>query len=142
MPNGASTTMPQKAEANETSSPDESPSFRWLYSVLTAYETDATTTASVPTAPAQPPCGWMPTSTPTPTMPRAMPTARDPVTRSPGMNRIASSTTKIGIDALAIAAMPESILVSPQAINQNGSAVLTMPRTMPARPKSRRHRNA
>ena len=41
--------MPQKAEANETSSPDESPSFRWLNSVLTAYETDARTTASVPT---------------------------------------------------------------------------------------------
>ena len=30
LPNGASTTRPQRAEANETSSPDESPSFRWL----------------------------------------------------------------------------------------------------------------
>ena len=44
--------------------------------------------------------------------------------------------------ALPIAAIPESILVWPQAISQNGSAVLITPSTTPAQPKSRRQRTA
>ena len=64
------------------------------------------------------------------------------MTRSCRANRIASSATKIGIDALPIAAIPESILVWPQAINQNGSAVLITPSTTPAQPKSRTQRTA
>ena len=44
--------------------------------------------------------------------------------------RSASSATKIGIDAFPIAATPESIFVSPQAISVNGSAVLKTPSTI------------
>ena len=62
-------------------------------------------------------------------MPTAMPTAREPVTFSLGRNRIASNATKIGTDAFAIAAMPESMCFWPQAIIVNGIAALTAPRT-------------
>ena len=48
----------------------------------------------------------------------------------------------MGIDAFPIAAIPESILVWPQAMSQNGSAVLITPSTTPAQPKSRRQRTA
>ena len=39
----------------------------------------------------------------------------------------------MGIDAFPIAATPESIFVSPQAMSVNGSAVLTIPRNIAAR---------
>ena len=142
IPKGRITRVPQSTDAVETSSPDESPSLCWLKSEPAAYEIEARITASVPIAPAQPPSGLTPTSTPTPMMPRTSPKARTPVTRSCRANRIASSATKMGIDALPIAAIPESILVWPQAISQNGSAVLITPSTTPAQPKSRRQRTA
>ncbi len=41
--------------------------------------------------------------------------------------------TKIGSDAFPIAATPESIFVSPQAMSVNGSAVLTTPRMIAER---------
>ncbi len=82
---------------------------RWPQRLPTAYETDATTTASVPATPHQPPCGCTPASTPTPTRPTRKPTSRSPRTVSLGLKRIASSTTKIGIEAFAIAATPESM---------------------------------
>ena len=43
------------------------------------------------------------------------------------MNLIARSATKIGTDAFAIAATPESMCFSPQAISVNGSAPLIDP---------------
>ena len=94
---------------------------------------DATITASVPAAPAQPPSGLTPASTPTPISPRTTPTALEPVARSLLRKRSARRATKIGIDAFPIAATPESILVSPQAMSVNGSAVLKTPRIIPAR---------
>ena len=58
--------------------------------------------------------------------------------RSPGLNLIASSATKIGTDAFAIAATPESMCFSPQAISVNGIAPLIDPeddaRSRQARP--------
>jgi hypothetical protein len=83
----------------------------WLKSEPAAYEIEARITASVPIAPAHPPSGLTPTSTPTPMMPRTSPKARTPVTRSCRANFVASSATKMGIEALPIAAIPESILV-------------------------------
>jgi len=64
------------------------------------------------------------------------------VTRSCCANFIARSATKIGMEALPIAAIPESMRVWPQAISQNGSAVLITPSTTPAQPKSRTLRTA
>ena len=58
-----------------------------------------------------------------------MPTSRDPLARSLGRIRMASSATKIGTVAFAIAATPESTYFSPQAMSQNGSAPLMTPST-------------
>jgi hypothetical protein len=41
--------------------------------------------------------------------------------------------TKIGTDAFAIAATPESMCFSPQAISVNGSAPLIVPKISPSR---------
>ena len=48
----------------------------------------------------------------------------------------------MGIEALPIAATPESIFVSPQAISVNGRAVLTIPRKIAARVIERISRKA
>ena len=60
-----------------------------------------------------------------------MPTICWPRARSLGRKRIASRVTKIGTVELAIAAMPESMCVSPQAISQNGMTALIRPSTTP-----------
>ena len=80
------------------------------------------TTAS---APSIFPSGCAPTSSATPTKPIAIPTSRDPVTRTSRKNTNASSALKIGTDAWMIDASPESMRVSPHERSQNGIAVLT-----------------
>jgi hypothetical protein len=59
-----------------------------------------------------------------------------PVTRSLGRKRIARSATKIGTVELAIAATPESMCFSPQAMSVKGIAMLMRPRSTPPRPVS------
>ena len=110
---------------------------RWPQRLPTAYETEATTTASVPATPHQPPSGCTPASTPTPTRPSRKPASRSPRTVSLGLKRIASRTTKIGSEAFAIAATPESMWRSPQAISVNGIAPLTTPSAKPSQPSAR-----
>ena len=66
--------------------------------------------------------------TATPASPSRTPKSLIPVALSLLRKKKARITTKMGSDAFAIAATPESIRVSPQAIRVNGSAVLTMPR--------------
>ena len=61
------------------------------------------------------------------------PASFSPLERSPGLNLIARIATKIGTDAFAIAATPESMCVSPQAISVNGSAPLIVPKIRPSR---------
>ena len=63
-----------------------------------------------------------------------IPASRRPVERSLGLNLIASSATKIGTDAFAIAATPESMCFSPQAISVNGIAPLIRPEDQPLAP--------
>ncbi len=53
-----------------------------------------------------------------------------------------SRALKSGTVAFAIAATPESMCVSPQAISVNGSAALTSPSTRPARHAPRSSREA
>ena len=73
-----------------------------------------------------------------------MPTSFTPLERWLGLNLIASRATKIGTDACAIAATPESMCVSPQAISVKGSAPLIAPNTKPSRqaPRTLRERRA
>ena len=137
-PNGSSTTKPPIIVLAASVRPLVCATRRWPQRLPTAYATDAITTASVPAAPHQPPSGWMPASTPTPTSPTMKPASRRPWTRSLGFQRIASSTTKIGIEAFAIAATPESMCFSPQAISVNGIAPFTTPRAKPSQPTRRR----
>ena len=61
------------------------------------------------------------------------PASFSPLERSPGLNLIARIATKIGTDAFAIAATPESMCFSPQAISVNGSAPLIVPKISPSR---------
>ena len=72
---------------------------------------------------------------------RARPGSRPAAARArahSACQRIASSTTKIGIEALAIAATPESMYRSPQAISVNGIAPLKTPSAKPS-PAERAH---
>ena len=62
-----------------------------------------------------------------------MPTSLTPLERWLGLNLIASKATKIGTDACAIAATPESMCVSPHAISVKGIAPLIAPNTKPSR---------
>ena len=62
-----------------------------------------------------------------------IPASLSPLERSPGLNLIARMATKIGTDAFAIAATPESMCFSPQAISVNGSAPLIVPKIRPSR---------
>ena len=62
-----------------------------------------------------------------------IPASRRPLDRSLGLNLIASRVTKIGTDAFAIAATPESMCFSPQAISVNGIAPLIRPIVSPSR---------
>ena len=62
-----------------------------------------------------------------------MPASFRPDERSPGLNLIASSATKIGTEAFAIAATPESMCVSPQVISVNGMTPLIVPKIIPSR---------
>ena len=71
-----------------------------------------------------------------------MPTSFIPLERWLGLNLIASTVTKIGTDAWAIAATPESMCVSPQAIRVNGIAPLIAPNTRPSRHAVRTPRSA
>ena len=66
-----------------------------------------------------------------------MPASFRPDERSPGLNLIASSATKIGTEAFAIAATPESMCVSPQAISVNGITPLIVPKIIPSRQAAR-----
>jgi hypothetical protein len=61
---------------------------------------------------------------------------RMPVTRSLGRKRMARSATKIGTVEFAIAATPESMCFSPQAMSVNGMAMLMRPRSAPPLPVS------
>ena len=65
------------------------------------------------------------------------PNRRKPRTRSLGCQRSAIRTTKIGIEAFAIAATPESMCLSPQAMSVNGIAPLTTPSAKPCQPTLR-----
>ena len=71
-------------------------------------------------SPSQPPLGWIPVTTATPTIPIASPSARVPLSRSCGSTLSTISALKIGTDAWTTAARPESMCCSPQAISQNG----------------------
>ena len=90
----------------------------------------------VPATPHHPPGGFAPASTPTPTKPSRTPARREPRALSLFRTRKARSTTKIGIEAFAIAAVPESMCVWPQAISVKGSAALTMPGDEPDQPQA------
>ena len=63
-----------------------------------------------------------------------MPASFRPDERSPGLNLIASSATKIGTEAFAIAATPESMCFSPQAISVNGIDAVDRPEDHPLAP--------
>jgi hypothetical protein len=134
---GSRTTAPQMTAAVAVTSGAVSENRRCVKRFEPAYESDATTTASVPATAHHPPSGWNPASTPTPTRPRRTPARRMPVTRSPGRYRIARRATKMGTEAFAIAAMPESTCFSPHAISVNGMAPFKTPRTTPFRPVAR-----
>ena len=70
-----------------------------------------------------------------------MPARRTPRTRSLGLKRSARRMTKIGTVAFAIAAMPESMYCSPQAMSVNGKRGVEEPdarRRVRPSPASRR----
>jgi hypothetical protein len=66
-----------------------------------------------------------------PREPTPSPTTLNPLERSLVAKRSARSATKIGTEAFATAATPESTWVSPQEIKRNGSAIPTMPTNAP-----------
>ena len=127
MPNGSSTTSAPASAAVESTGPRTWPTRCWPYSADTPYESDASDTASTPAMPHQPPPGAAPVRTTTPTRPSPTPAARMPRGRSDGRQRTASSPAKIGTDAFATAARPESMCRSPHAISVNGIAELNSP---------------
>ena len=91
------------------------------------YDSDDSTTASVPATAHQPPEVSTPDSTATPTSPSATPTQRIRATRSCGRSQIPSTNANSGTVACAMPATDESMCFSPQAISQNGSAALNTP---------------
>ena len=92
------------------------------------YRTIEERLASLSGVESEPPLGWMPVTTATPTIPISSPSARVPFSRSCGSTFRAISALKIGTEACTTAARPESMCCSPQAISQNGMAALRAPR--------------
>jgi hypothetical protein len=69
------------------------------------------------------PATSIPTSAITPARPNSRPTRREPVARSAGSKRNASSATMSGTAAMMIAARDEATWRSPAAMSGNGIAI-------------------
>ena len=89
----------------------------------------------------QPPPGWIAREHGDADEPEADAARREPVARSLGTSQNARTATKIGTDAFATAATPESMCFSPQAISVNGIAAFSRPSTTPSRQAARSARS-
>ena len=99
--------------------------------------------ASAPSSSSVRPATSRPTSATTPAKPISSPARREPVARSPGSKRTASTATISGTDAIRIAASDEDTCCSPAAMSGNGIEISTTakiasqrsrPRTEPSTP--------
>ena len=91
----------------------------------------------MPSSSPPPASTWTPTSAATPTRPTSSPASRAPVSRSSGSKRSASSAAISGAVAITIAAVEDSIFVSPAEISGNGIATSTRPKIASQRQRPR-----
>src|SRR2546428_9166836 len=90
-----------------------------------AYATEEATTASVPATAHQPPSRCTPVTSATPPIPIASPAIRDVPSGSCGGKRRTKRATKIGTEAVAIAATLASMFLYPHATQLLGKAAVT-----------------
>ncbi len=115
---------------------------RWPITFPLAYASDESTTARVPAMAHQPPSGWPPASTPTPTRPSPKPSSWPRESGSWGRKRRPRTIVKSGTVDCAMAAIPESMCFSPHATSQNGTAFAIAPITSHWRHEARSSRSA